>query len=416
MSVGLLLRGVVSGGISIENVRGWLQKVAASELRGATAGEEVGLPTLFVDLHPGAEHLEFAFTNDRQVTASANTSAAGPGYHFYVCHLLKKMVSDLGVQWEPSPEGEGDETGYFESGDHGAVIDSMQEWFSQVCAEVLNMTEQGYTDIAVSMPMNDVTFRTGDLLVTQMGPRSRDWTESVVRDPGKSMDFFPWWNEERDALYFLNRALCLMWTEVRWRPPMMKRETDLLQEVNNNLELAYRLDPSLRYPWREWAEIASYLGREGVGAAVPQCLELGSTQTSALIGYRRGQVQVSLVAGWTIEVPGRFAEQWEDDTWCSWDHNMTVWFTAFRRESEGVKVSAAELVADFATGAEEEYSLEADGLAGKAGMQWVEEDKCWKVNARTTGDGVFCQCSIYFTHAFFKEEALGIWRSLRVRT
>lgn len=415
MGIGLLLRGTARSAISIERVQGWLRSVAASELRTSTSCEEDRLPTLIVDLHPGAENLRFVFPQDQQITVSAQTSSGGPGYHIYVCALLKKMEAELSVRWEPSPDGEGDETGYFESNDRNEVYESMQSWLRQVCEGIVEMADQGYTGIALSMPLNGVTFRSHQLLVTQMGPRSREWVESIARGADTGRDFFPWWNEERDGRYFLNRALCLMWTEVRWRLPLLDYETDLLQEVRRNLESAYSLDRSLEYPWREWTEIVGYLGEEGRGMAVPQCFDLGTCETSLLIGYRRAIVRVSLVAGWTIEVPGCFADRWEDDTWCGWDQNMTVWFTAFRKQREGVQIAAIDLIREFATNSDDEYSLAAEGVAGKAGIQWFGEDECWKLNARTAANGVFCQCSIYFVNPNDREQALEIWRSLRVR-
>ena len=41
---------------------------------------------------------------------------------------------------------------------------------------------------------------------------------------------------------------------VRWSGPFM-----VLQLISDALETAYKLDPSLPYPWNEWAEVLSAL-------------------------------------------------------------------------------------------------------------------------------------------------------------
>ena len=148
-----------------------------------------------------------------------------------------------------------------------------------------------------------VTYKANQFLVTQMGPRSREWAEAVVRDPINGKDFFSWWNPERDADYYRNRGACLMWTSVRWRKPLVDDEKQILNEANENLQLAYRLDEALDYPWREWTEILKYLDADGK----TRDGRLENTQMRPLIGYRRNQMRVSLAAGWTIQIPGRFA-------------------------------------------------------------------------------------------------------------
>ena len=53
----------------------------------------------------------------------------------------------------------------------------------------------------------------------------------------------------------MNRALCLMWTEVRWRAPGSDAERAVIDEALRALRKAFPLDPSLPYPWREWHEL-----------------------------------------------------------------------------------------------------------------------------------------------------------------
>jgi hypothetical protein len=62
----------------------------------------------------------------------------------------------------------------------------------------------------------------------------------------------------------MNRALCLMWTEV-WRRPANKAEQALLDEVARLLWQAFLLDPSLPIlaEWNELLQIAASRIRRG---------------------------------------------------------------------------------------------------------------------------------------------------------
>src|SRR5690349_15905028 len=56
-------------------------------------------------------------------------------------------------------------------------------------------------------------------LATSLGPRDEAWLEAAVGDSRLAVDVTPWWADAIDARNLLNRALCLMWTDVRWRAP-----------------------------------------------------------------------------------------------------------------------------------------------------------------------------------------------------
>ena len=54
-------------------------------------------------------------------------------------------------------------------------------------------------------------------IATALGPRDIAWLKAAIADPRVAVDVTPWWADATDARYLLNRALCLMWLDVRWR-------------------------------------------------------------------------------------------------------------------------------------------------------------------------------------------------------
>lgn len=125
-----------------------------------------------------------------------------------------------------------------------------------------------------------------------------------------------------------------MWTDVRWRRPSDDEERETLEEIVALLEAAYREAPERTYPWREWAEILAFLGRDSIVATRAQ-LRAETAPLAPAIGYRRQDVRVTVSGGWSLLVPGRFAETWDErGTWCAWDDARTLWFTSFSVKAE----------------------------------------------------------------------------------
>lgn len=414
MSLGLQLRGVLRQTVShdpvtLQTLETWFRRECQPLVRDARVSQEDSTAVLLIELHPAAESLRLWFENDVEMVVSAQTTSVGPGYHVYVCDLLKHLSGDFGIHWDEHSEEEGDETGYFESGDESALGGEMLAWLGAVCDAVLRESDSESEDFLIAMSMG-VSYKADQFLITPMGSRSRAWAEAVARDPSLGKDFFAWWNPGFSAEYYLGRALCLMWTAVRWRSPLIETESQILNEVRENLDLAYQLDRTLEYPWREWTEIGDHLG---TAAVVPASRDRRE-QLRPMIGYRRNPVRVSLVAGWTIEIPGRFAEAWEDDTWCAWDSDITVWFTAFRLEKDDVRSTASEILSDFKPDSEEIVTHETERILGKGSICWVAEERYWRLRARSATEGRFSLCTICYPDTQQKPVVLEIWRSLRV--
>lgn len=199
-----------------------------------------------------------------------------------------------------------------------------------------------------------------------------------------------------------------MWTDVRWRAPLLESETRVLREVVSNLQLAHSLDPALECPIEEWNEILDHLGIE----ATAPTLRTPKARSTRRIGYRRNMVRVALVAGWTIQIPGAFADTWDEDTWCSWDSEVTVWFTAFKSAVDGAPASASKLLGEFEPDGDDVINYERGELAGKGSISFVQEEDYWRLRARSAGAGRFCLCTICFKDLARRQLALQIWQSV----
>ncbi len=438
MGVGLQLTGTYPQSASGETAADWLERVAAWFERHeeeplmlcrveTNDQDESGL---FVQIHPCAEEIEFRVPEPGVCGVSAKTSTVGPGYHIFLCDLLTAMGKQFRIQWdEPATDGEsGDETGYFHRRDPAAVRHEMLHWLSAIARVVLENCKDDTAGIRmVSMPL-DYSYPDQTGILTPLGPRSQQWFEQVVAAPEQGIDFFPWWPEGIGSAFFLGRALCRMWQEVRWRTPVTDDEGELLMDVHLDLERALHLDRGAAMPWREWHELLGYLNEyfgyaefhhdESVEALIEQ--RAAAEPRGPLIGYRRGLVRTSLAGGWSIAIPGAMAEEWEEngETWSAWHGGRTVWFTCWVvRGEDDETVDAREILATRPPWTEEGDAFEhAEGaLVGRAVFSPYEEDgqPMWNLKAYSAIDGAFALCNVFLSDRNDLDWALNVWKSLR---
>jgi hypothetical protein len=388
---------------------------------------EHGEAALFVHIHPGAEEVELCAPEPGRFLASAKTSTAGPGYHVFVCDLLQRLGRHFGVEWhEPDEEeGSGDETDYFFAGGVEVVRQEMLRWLAALAHVVTNeeFAEESHVRM-VSMPLG-YSYPEEEGILTPLGPRTRAWFGAVAEQPARGVEFFPWWPVGVGSAFFLGRALCRMWQDVRWRTPLTEAEGTLLMDVHLDLERAYRLDAEAPVPWREWAEVVEYLGdyfgyvefREGDDLQAKIASRASRAVGGSRIGYRRGPVHVTLTGGWSMTVPGEFAEEWEPDgeAWTAWYGDRRVRFMSWSvREGEDPE-PAREILRDVELPAGELFEQPGGDMPGRAVFTSSEEAGVarWRLHAYSAVEGGFAHCDIRVRDRDDLAWALEVWRSLR---
>ena len=138
-----------------------------------------------------------------------------------------------------------------------------------------------------------------------------------------------------------------MWFDVRWRPPALKPEGLVLDEVHRLLSRAYPLDPSLGYPWRAWAEIvglrniADPMGRQVVARAMRE------SGAGPEIGYRRAPVTISH-EGWALTIPGSFAEKRTAEEWWGGGAGQAITLAAVQTGTASGAMPAHAFIDQFA--------------------------------------------------------------------
>jgi hypothetical protein len=412
----------------LDRVRSWLEESAGEPLEWARLGRDgEDRPAVLACLHPCAEDVEIAIDGPGRVVATAKTSTVGPGYHAFVCELLHRLGDALAIDWDaPGDEpGGGDETGYFHAGDPQALEDAFLDWLRGVVRLVTEGLEQDYQWMMISMAIGHHYHHHGPL-VTPMGPRDLRWLEAVAEEAARGIDLFPWWAQGVGAPFRLGRALARMWRDVRWRTPLTDEEGRLQMDVHLDLALAYRLDPSLAYPWREWVELLEAIeahfgyiemaGDDLEAEVRRRASAIGPGASTSMIGYRRRPVRVDLTDGWSIEVPGEMAEEWDDEgLWIARDAGRAVFFKSYSlTQEDGTRPPAAEILDGLTLPDGQRLDHRDEDVIGRAVLTPPDgdEDPGWQLIGHNVVDGGLAACNIIFGDPDQREWAIATWKSL----
>ena len=210
------------------DVQAWLATEHPDVVRSMRCDRNAAGDTeLLLDLHPAADSVTITVSDVGRVVASADTSAVGPGYHTFVGRTLERAGDTQGIDWTgeipasaPLPGGTGGATPDATAAlrDRPSVERAHLAWLGRLLVRAREARHAGVTGLHLGTKAG-VMYRFDGALATPLGPRGDAWLEQASADARVAIDLRPWWADTTDGRYLLNRALCLMWTEVRWRPP-----------------------------------------------------------------------------------------------------------------------------------------------------------------------------------------------------
>ena len=310
----------------LADIETWLHREYPDVVRSARTRTVEGDRELLVGLHPAAPEASFRAADSGRVVVDAVLRPVGPGYGTFVARLVQRIGLEHDIAWGVGvlPDDE-PSTDLAVAGERSNAERAYLAWLGTGLITARDARRRGSPGIHLGTP-SDVSFTFEGAIATNLGPRDDEWIERAIADAHLAVEVTPWWADATDARCLLNRALGLMWTEVRWRPPNDPSERAVHEEVLRLLAHAFPLDPSLPYPWREWKELADYRGSVDAMTRQVDGRALRAAR-GPLIGYRRQPVRIRH-AGWTLEVPGSFAERRTDDEWWGGDAGRTITIAA----------------------------------------------------------------------------------------
>jgi hypothetical protein len=380
----------------------WLAAEYADQVRST---RQHALPTgesqLRVALHPATPDLILTADDSGTVRAIAETVSGGPGYHRFVGRLLERLGKELHIDWDES-------TADLAFAERPEVETAYLAWLGPTLAQVRNARERSSAGVPIGTPPGTrYTFE--GAIATPLGPRDDAWLESAIADPRVAIEITPWWLDATDGRYLLNRALALMWLEVRWRKPAVEGEAERLEDVHRLLSKAYPIEPELAYPWHAWAELIAFGGWEdGMTRQVNSRTKL--EEPGPPIGYRRDPVSISH-EGWALEIPGDFAERRTEEEWWGGGAGRSITLAATDTGSMAAQAFLAQVAGDLGG---EALSHQAGPVVGRARIESDESSgvAVGVLDGYSAVNGSGAAIRIVFDDPNDWQWALDVWRSL----
>ena len=405
----------------LADARDWISGEYGQFVRSARVQATAGCPELVLSLHPAAEPVTITADEEGRVEASADTSNAGPGYHTFVGRVLDRVGDETGVVWshDHDPRPVGTPAPWIGSkqplAGRAAVEREHLEVLERQIARACEQRRRGLTDVQVGT-LPGAQFEFDGAIATPLGPRDDAWLDRASKDAWAASDIRPWWFDATDARYLLNRALAILWTEIRWRAPADDPERAAMDEALGLLRRALPSDASLDYPWREWAELIKLRAMPDPIAerVLRQVARVDSSLP--LIGYRRRPVTVTH-EGWQVRVPGSFGEQRTPEEWRGGERGRRVTLAATTTQTtNGMPMSADRFLTTVAGDLGEGVLRHEDGdLSGRARVTSDAssglEVAVLEGFSAVTGSGAAVR--VEFEHSGDWQWAVDLWRTLR---
>ena len=220
----------------VEDARGWIAAEYGTFLRSARIAPSGDCQELWLDLHPSAAPVMLTADAEGRVEATADTADGGPGYHTFVGRVLDRLGEHLDVSWshDHDPREVGSAAPWVGSKQPVAARAAVEQdhlaLLGRVVAHAAEQRRRGATGIGIGLRPG-TAFEHDGAVATPLGPRDDAWLARATKDPWAATDVRPWWFDVTDARYLLQRALVLLWTEIRWRPPVDDAERAVFDEA-----------------------------------------------------------------------------------------------------------------------------------------------------------------------------------------
>ena len=351
----------------LAEAKAWLDSEYADTVRSSeTSRRPTGEAELRTWLHPVASPLVAVADDEGRITIEGETAGVGPGYQRFLAHIAERMALELDLEWTASdvhPIVDGKV-----SVDRPTVERAHLAWLGSTLVGARDARRLGAGGMLIGLPA-DLRIEVPGAIATPLGPRDDTWLERALGEVPTAIDIVPWWADATDARYMLNRALCLMWTEVRWRRPATPAERAVQDEVLQILKHGVALDTRLPWPWQEWDELEKIRGihdavATDVAARAAKAAAEGGPRPP--IGYRRGQVLI-VHEGWALSVPGSFSDVRTAEEWTGSDAGRTITLAAVVTGTDRGPMSAEEFLDQVASHLGRDVITRQDGqILGRA--------------------------------------------------
>jgi len=245
------------------------------------------------------------------------TNVAGPGLHHAATEWIDYIAANA-----PCTITVEDEIDYYRNRDFSEMKkENFNKWLETIvdfCVE--KKDDSQYDRLCISWDMGKyIPAKHAGSMISPFGRYNIDALAKQVDEQGIekfARDYFLWYEKEKDAYFYRNTALNMLWEDCYFVDSDKAEDAEYINgEIISNLEKAYKMNPRIPFPVKEYLEICSLHNHKPVN--LEDAVDL---QTEYPIGYRKENVTIK-IGRISFVMPGNFIyEDGEDGAvWYSTD-------------------------------------------------------------------------------------------------
>lgn len=330
MSVGFTCQAVVQDKRFVKQMIRMLGEEKRYEVRQEEDCMRVGFCRL------GDVFFQFSSGLDGEIPAQMvygeyTSSLAGAGFHAAAVHFVEELARETDLEFILD-----DETGYGVDHDFERMRDEhFYGWLKNLVAVCQEREEKWPDAVSFGLCWDLDQYTPEEVPGTVFTPFGRfsiqkmlGWVENEGIEP-LAKEFFIWNEPGRDAGYYRNTALSLMWEECCFMPgSRSERDKRMNDRIIDNLEKALLLDRCLPFPTEEYILLCRLNGREPEAVS-----DVPVYEPDYPIGYRRGNVR-DKIGTMTFVVPGSYLYEYDEDS------NSHLWYDGLEEDWHAIRITA----------------------------------------------------------------------------
>lgn len=299
---------------------------------------------------------------DGALIGESQTNVVGPGFHVAALEFIEGFFSFAKLKAELDDEG-----GYATHRDFDALRGNFNGWLKGLIEVMTEKQQSGeFTNLLLCWNTNQYTPKSvdgsiaapiGRFNVEKLFARvERDGIDEFARE------FFIWNEIEKDARFFRNSALALMWEHCYFEPSARSNtDKDINDRVIGLLERTVSLDSALPFPVKDYLRLCELGDKQPIDVSA-----LTEYEPDYEIGFRKDTVSYRL-GNLSIPAPGNCLYENQDGRDVLYDAHSENWHRiAFYGLATGNKQESFK--DEFFEGCDEVRDFELKNAAMRVGL------------------------------------------------
>ncbi len=310
-----------------------------------------------VQVHPAEEPVIFGLEADR-LTVSARSSSAGPGYYTFVLELMAHLADACDLDWHYWHPEEDDGNFYpdpvlsFED-----ITDEMAGWLRNLAGTVNDADPENAQSVCLDIDLAKVVKPPAGMVAAPRGFYSQAYFAELLNCSDEDLSahasaWFPWSRCGPDAEFWRRAGEVVLWQQVSWHVPASDDEVNSVRLALFCFEQAQRLSPAVEVPETAMDELRRFSEAEAVYEVKP---------SAEGPGYLRAVISRPLPSDWSIDLPGYWYFECDDDGTSYWYEEATMWASTLTVENKDGKPPGMDELAITARSKDPDEDFVEDG-------------------------------------------------------